>query len=63
VSLSALFHFLCGAALMKVELTKMEVGLWVSIGSGNDSRLMFSGEIVSCYKNPAELVLFHDVKM
>jgi hypothetical protein len=27
--------------------------------SGNDSRLMFSDEIVSCYKDPAELVLFH----
>jgi hypothetical protein len=24
---------------------------------------MFSGEIVSCYKDPAELVLFHDVEM
>jgi hypothetical protein len=32
-------------------------------GSGNDSRLMFSDEIVSCYKDPAELVLFHDVEM
>src|SRR5258708_5744209 len=31
--------------------------------SGNDSRLMFSDEIVSCYKDPAELVLFHDVEM
>jgi hypothetical protein len=24
---------------------------------------MFSDEIVSCYKDPAELVLFHDVEM
>jgi hypothetical protein len=24
---------------------------------------MFSDEIVSCYKDPAELVLFHDVKI
>src|SRR3979411_179810 len=31
--------------------------------SGNDSRLMFSDEIVSCYKDPAELVLFHDVEI
>jgi hypothetical protein len=25
--------------------------------------LKFSDEIVSCYKDPAELVLFHDVEM
>jgi hypothetical protein len=31
--------------------------------SGNDSRLMFSDEIVSCYKDRAGLVLFHDVEM
>jgi hypothetical protein len=32
-------------------------------GSGNDSRLMFSDEIVSSYKDTAKLVLFHDVRM
>jgi hypothetical protein len=31
--------------------------------SGNDSRLMFSDEIVSCYKDTAELVLFRDVQV
>jgi hypothetical protein len=29
----------------------------------NNSRLKFSDEIVSCYKDPAELVLFHDIEM
>jgi hypothetical protein len=32
-------------------------------GSGNDSRLKFGDEIVSCYKDTAELVLFRDVQM
>lgn len=32
-------------------------------GSDNNSRLKSSDEIVSCYKDPAERVLFHDVEM
>src|SRR5258708_22489629 len=32
-------------------------------GSGNDSRLTFSDEVVSCYKDTAELGLFPDLQM
>jgi hypothetical protein len=32
-------------------------------GSDNNSRLKSSDELVSCYQDPAERVLFHDVEM
>jgi hypothetical protein len=33
------------------------------LGSGNDSRLVFSDELVSCYKDTTELGLFPDLQM
>lgn len=38
----------------------------VAVQHGPDTiicTLTFSDEIVSCYKEPAELILFHDVEM